>query len=49
VLIFTAFLASASDGAAMPIFGVFLSKMLGTLSMPLWFWDMYEGEDYVEN
>jgi ATP-binding cassette subfamily B (MDR/TAP) protein 1 len=33
----------------MPVFGVFLSKMLSVLSLPLWYWDMMEGPDYVEN
>lgn len=49
ILIFTACLASAVDGAAMPIFGILLSKMLSVLSMPLWYWDAMEGPDYVEN
>jgi len=49
VFIFTAFLASAVDGAAMPTFGVFLSKMLSVLSLPTEYWDMMEGPDYVEN
>lgn len=33
--IILAVLASANNGAAMPIFGVVLAKMLGLLSMPL--------------
>jgi hypothetical protein len=49
VLIATAFIASAVDGAAMPVFGVFLAKMLSVLSLPLEFWDLMEGPDYVEN
>lgn len=49
VLIFTAFLASAVDGAAMPIFGVFLSKMLSVLTLPLEFWEYMEGPTYVED
>jgi ABC-type multidrug transport system fused ATPase/permease subunit len=48
VFIFTAFIASAVDGAAMPIFGVFLAKMLSVLSLPLEYWALKEGPDYVE-
>ena len=33
----------------MPLFGVFLSKMLSVLSLPLWYWEEMEGPDYVEN
>ena len=49
IFIFTACFASAVDGAAMPVFGVIMSKMLTVLSMPLWFWEMTEGPDHVEN
>jgi hypothetical protein len=49
IYILTAFLASAVDGAAMPIFGVLLSKMLSLLSMPLWYWEQMEGPDHVED
>jgi hypothetical protein len=48
VFIVTAFIASAVDGAAMPVFGVFLAKMLSVLSMPLEFWELMKGPDYVE-
>jgi ABC-type multidrug transport system fused ATPase/permease subunit len=49
ILIVTAFLASAIDGCANPMLGIFFAKMLSTLSMPLWYWEMTEGPDYVEN
>ena len=47
--IVVAFIASANNGAAMPIFGVFLSKMLSLLSLPLIFWELMEGPDYVKD
>jgi hypothetical protein len=33
----------------MPLFGIFLSKMLSVLSMPLEYWEVVEGPDHVEN
>lgn len=49
--IFIAILASANNGAAMPVFGVILAKMLGLLSLPLPVFDyLYPDEpDYLKN
>ena len=49
--IIVAILASANNGAAMPIFGVILAKTLGLLSLPLYAFDiLYPGEDdYLKN
>ena len=51
--IFVAIIASANNGAAMPIFGVILAKMLGLLSLPLWVFDEMDPykdeEDYLKN
>jgi ABC-type multidrug transport system fused ATPase/permease subunit len=47
--IFVAIIASANNGAAMPIFGLILAKMLGLLSMPLIYFELTEEEGYLKN
>lgn len=46
-----AIIASANNGAAMPIFGVVLAKTLGLLSLPLYAFEFLypDEEDYLKN
>mmetsp|Transcript_39000 Transcript_39000/g.59342 ORF Transcript_39000/g.59342 Transcript_39000/m.59342 type:complete len:297 (-) Transcript_39000:1404-2294(-) len=45
IFIFVAIISSLVNGAVMPCFGIILSRLLGSLSMPIEYWSFYYTEE----